>query len=476
MCTKKNNNTSIHFWEKIWARVEALGGNMDVGQYKHMVLGLIFLKYIYTKWDIIPAAGEKEEIATIIDRAVEDIERENPSLKDILPKNYAGLKLNKKSLRDMVELLTNIKTTEHGLEKDILVRTYEYCLYKFAAEEGKLGGEFYTPSCVVSTIVEVIKPFKGRLYDPCCGDGGMLAKAVSFIQSHENIQDSHKKNKLSIYGQDLNPTHRKMAIMNLAIRGMEADLGGYNSDTLYNDLHPTLKADFIMANPPFNFSNWNDGSLNHDKRWKYGLPPSFNGNFAWLQHMIYHLSPNGKMAAVLDNASLSSKNGGQGEIRKKIVEDDLVECIITMPTQLFFTTQIPVSLWFLNRNKKEKGKTLFIDARKMGTMVSRQLREITQNDISKIVDTFNAFNDNTLKDIKGFCAAVATEDIGKEDYILTPQIYVGIEEEKDDEELFKEKMSCLTRELSVMFKRSHQLEEEICTRLADIGFKMEVKK
>jgi type I restriction enzyme M protein len=278
---------------------------------------------------------------------------------------------------------------------------------------------------------------------------------------------------LSVFGQDAYPTARKMALMNLAIRGIEDDLGAYNADTFHNDLHPTLKADFIMANPPFNLSDWNDGSLNENKRWKYGLPPSGNANFAWMQHMIYHLAPNGRLGLVLANGSLSSQSGGEGDIRRKIVEDDLVEGIIAMPTQLFYTTQIPVSLWFLNRNKKQKGKTLFIDARKMGTMISRKNREMTAPDIAKITATFEAFHDGSLKDVKGFCAAVTTAEIKKQDYILTPGRYVGIEEQEDDGEPFDEKMSRLTGELSGLWKEQHRLEGEIRKRLGAIGFEIE---
>jgi type I restriction enzyme M protein len=302
----------------------------------------------------------------------------------------------------------------------------------------------------------------------------MFVQSADFVENHSGrIRD------LSVYGQDANPTTRKMALMNLAIHGIEADLGGYNADTFHNDLHPTLKADFIMANPPFNLSDWNDGSLNDDKRWKYGLPPSGNANFAWLQHMIHHLSPNGKIGMVLANGSLSSQSGGEGEIRRKIVEDDLVEGIIAMPTQLFYTTQIPVSLWFVSRNKKQKGKTLFIDARKMGTMVSRRLREMfyknddgSDGDIARIAAAFRAFNDGTLENVKGFCAAVTTEEIAKQDYILTPGRYVGIEEQEDDGEAFEDKMARLTGELSVMFRRSHELEGEIRERLGAIGFEI----
>jgi type I restriction enzyme M protein len=505
---QNNNTASIGFEQQIWAAADILRGNVDAAEYKHVVLGLIFLKYISDKfeeryreleaddddvedkdayaevnvffvpptarWSVISEAAHKEEIGTIIDDAMRAIEKENKRLKDILPKNYARDELDKRRLGNVVDLFTNIQMIEHGKEKDILGQTYQYCLRQFAEQEGKRAGEFFTPSCVVRTLVEVLQPFEGRVYDPCCGSGGMFVQSADFVENHSGrIRD------LSVYGQDANPTTRKMALMNLAIHGIEADLGGYNADTFHNDLHPTLKADFIMANPPFNLSDWNDGSLNDDKRWKYGLPPSGNANFAWLQHMIHHLAPCGKIGMVLANGSLSSQSGGEGEIRRKIVEDDLVEGIIAMPTQLFYTTQIPVSLWFISRNKKRKGKTLFIDARKMGTMVSRRLREMfyknedgSDGDIAKIAAAFRAFNDGTLENVKGFCAAVTTEEIAKQDYILTPGRYVGIEEREDDSEPFDEKMTRLTRELSVMFKRSHELEGEIRERLGAIGFEV----
>jgi type I restriction enzyme M protein len=503
-----NNTASIGFEQQIWGAADILRGNMDAGEYKHVVLGLIFLKYISDKfderyheleadnddvedkdayaevnvffvppsarWSVIAESARKEEIGMVIDDAMRAIEKENKQLKDILPKNYGRDELDKRRLGNVVDLFTNVKMIEHGTDKDILGRTYEYCLSKFAEQEGKRAGEFYTPSCVVRTLVEVLQPFKGRVYDPCCGSGGMFVQSTDFVRSH-----SGNIGNLSVYGQDANPTTRKMALMNLAIRGIEADLGSYNADTFHNDLHPTLKADFILANPPFNLSDWNDGSLNDDPRWKYGLPPSGNANFAWLQHMIYHLSPNGRIGMVLANGSLSSQSGGEGEIRRKIVEDDLVEGIIAMPTQLFYTTQIPVSLWFISRNKKQKGKTLFIDARKMGTMVNRRLRELfyinadeSDGDIKKIAATFKAFHEGTLEDIKGFCAAVTIEEIAKQDFILTPGRYVGIEEQEDDGEPFNEKMSRLTSELSVMFKRSHELEDEIRIRLGAIGFEI----
>lgn len=501
MAANNTNSAAIGFEEKIWAAADILRGNMDAAEYKHVVLGLIFLKYISDKfderygeleadsddvedkdayaeanvffvppsarWGKIAEAAHKEEIGTVIDDAMRAIEKDNKRLKDILPKNYARDELDKRRLGNVVDLFTNIKMTSHGEDKDILGRTYEYCLSKFAEQEGKRAGEFYTPSCVVRTLVEALQPFQGRVYDPCCGSGGMFVQSSDFVKNH-----SGNIGNLSIYGQDANPTTRKMALMNLAIRGIEADLGAYNADTFHNDLHPTLKADFVLANPPFNLSDWNDGSLNDDGRWKYGVPPNGNANFAWMQHMIFHLAPNGKIGLVLANGSLSSQSGNEGEIRRKIIEDDLIEGIIAMPTQLFYTTQIPVSLWFISRNKKQKGKTLFIDARKMGTMVNRRLREMTADDIGKIADTFAKFQEGSLENVKGFCAVVATEEIVKQDYILTPGRYVGIEEQEDDGEPFDEKMARLTGELSELWKEQHRLEEEIRRRLGAIGFEI----
>ena len=498
---------NIGFEKKIWDAACLLRGNMDASEYKSVVLGLIFLKYIsdrfdekyralkaegdgfeedvdeYTsegiffvpanaRWNVIASKAHTPEIGTIIDEAMRSIEKENKRLKDILPKNFARPELDKRRLGEVVDLFTNIQMIEQGSEKDILGRTYEYCLSKFAEQEGKLAGEFYTPSCVVRTLVEVLQPYHGRVYDPCCGSGGMFVQSAKFIESHSgNIND------ISVYGQDSNPTTWKMAQMNLAIRGIDADLGKYNADTFFNDCHPTMRADYIMANPPFNLSGWGAEKLADDVRWQYGLPPAGNANFAWLQHMIYHLAPNGKIGMVLANGSLSSQSGGEGDIRKNIINADLVECIVAMPTQLFYTTQIPVSLWFLSKNKKQKEKTLFIDARKMGVMVTRKLRELTdgsedpnKNDIGKIADTYKAFVEGTLEDEKGFCAVVNTEEIAKQDYILTPGRYVGIEDQEDDDEPFEEKMTRLTAELSQLFIKSHDLESEIKARLGAIGY------
>jgi len=496
------NTANIGFEKEIWDAACILRGNLDASEYKQVVLGLIFLKYIsdkfearyqellkegdgfeedrdeYTscnvffvpenaRWAEIAAAAHTPEIGKVIDDAMLLIEKENTRLKGILPKNFARPELDKRRLGDVVDLFTNIKMKKQGDSRDILGRTYEYCLAMFAEQEGKKGGEFFTPACVVKTLVEFLKPYHGRVYDPACGSGGMFVQSAKFIENHAgNIND------ISVFGQDSNPTTWKMAQMNLAIRGIEADLGSYNADTFYNDCHPTLKADFVMANPPFNLSDWGADQLRDDARWKYGVPPSGNANFAWLQHMIYHLAPKGKIGMVLANGSLSSQSGGEGEIRKNIIEDDLVSCIVAMPTQLFYTTQIPVSLWFLNRSKKQKGKTCFIDARKMGTMVTRKLRQLTDEDIAKLAAAFDAYEAGKLEDQKGFCAVATTAQIAEQDYILTPGRYVGIEEQQDDGEPFDEKMERLTSELSDLFAKSHDLEAQIKKNLKAIGFEV----
>lgn len=499
---KEKSSAIVGFEEQIWKAADILRGNMDAAEYKHVVLGLIFLKYIsdkfeeryaelladdddvedkdaYTeknvffvppsaRWSVIAAAAHKEEVGAVIDDAMRAIEKENRRLKDVLPKNFARGELDKRRLGDVVDLFTNIRMTDHGENKDILGSTYQYCLAQFASREGKRGGEYYTPSCMVRTLVAVLKPTaEHRIYDPCCGSGGMFVQSEQFVREH-----SGGRGTVSIYGQESNPTTRKLAIMNLAIRGIEAELGPYNADTFSNDPHPTLKADYILANPPFNLSDWNDGSLRDDVRWKYGLPPNGNANFAWLQHMIYHLAPHGKIGMVLANGSLSSQSGGEGEIRRKIVEADLVEGIVAMPSNLFYGVTIPATLWFVSRDKNQKGKTLFIDARKLGTLVDRVHRELSEAEIQKIADTFDAFNAGKLTPQKGFCAAVTTEEIAKQDFILTPGRYVGIEEEETDDEPFEQKMKRLASELSEMFKRSRELEKEIKKQLGSIGYEV----
>ena len=496
------NTGTSDFEKRIWEAACVLRGNLDASEYKSVVLGLIFLKYIsdrfdakhaalvkegdgfeedkdeYTaegiffvpenaRWQVVAAAAHTPENGAVIDEAMRSIERENRRLKDVLPKNFARPELDKRRLGEVVDLFTNIRLAAHGGSQDLLGRTYEYCLSRFAEQEGKLAGEFYTPACVVRTLVEILQPYDGRVYDPCCGSGGMFVQSAKFIQNHGgNI------NRISVFGQDSNPTTWKLAQMNLAIRGIEADLGSYNADTFFNDCHPRLKADFIMANPPFNLSNWGQDKLLDDVRWAYGTPPAGNANFAWLQHMIWHLAPTGRMGMVLANGALSSQSGGEGDIRKNIIEADLVECIVALPPQLFYTTQIPVSLWFLAKAKRQKGKTLFIDARKMGTLITRKLRELTEADIQRLAATYAAYAKGTLEAVKGFCAVATTQDIARQDYILTPGRYVGIEEQEGDGEPFEAKMRRLTRELSELFAQSNELEAKIKEQLGAIGYEV----
>lgn len=496
------NNANIGFEKQIWDAACVLWGHIPAAEYRKVIVGLIFLKYISTafekrynelvaegdgfeddidaymedniffvppeaRWSTIASAAHTPEIGAVIDNAMRAIEEQNPKLKNVLPKNYGNPDLDKRVLGDVVDLFTNNMNMEDTEEsKDLLGRTYEFCIANFAEYEGVKGGEFYTPSSIVKTIVSILKPYDNcRVYDPCCGSGGMFVQSVKFLQAH-----SGNRNKISVYGQESNADTWKMAKMNMAIRGIDAEFGPYHADTFFNDLHPTLKADFIMANPPFNLSNWGAEKLKDDVRWKYGMPPAANANFAWIQHMIHHLAPNGKIGLVLANGALSTQSSGEGEIRKNIIESDLVEGIVALPTQLFYSVTIPVTLWFISKNKKQKGKTLFIDARKMGYMVDRKHRDFTDEDIQKLADTFAAFQDGTLEEVKGFCSVASIEDIQKQDYILTPGRYVGIEEQEEDDEPFEEKMTRLTSELFEMFDKSHDLENEIRRKLGAIGY------
>ena len=498
------NNVNIGFEQQIWEAACVLWGSIPAADYRKVIVGLIFLRYIsfafetryqqlvaegdgfendkdayieegifyvpeVARWNKIAEAAHTPEIGMVIDDAMRAIEAENKSLKNVLPKNYASQDLDKRVLGNVVDLFTNnMDMSEVDKDKDLLGRTYEYCIAKFAAYEGTKGGEFYTPSSIVRTIVEILKPFDNcRVYDPCCGSGGMFVQSVKFLQAH-----CGNRNKISVYGQESNPDTWKMAKMNMAIRGIDANLGPYQADTFFNDLHANEKFDFIMANPPFNLSNWGQDKLLDDVRWKYGTPPSGNANYAWIQHMIHHLAPNGKIGLVLANGALSTQTGGEGDIRKRIIEDDLIEGIIALPTQLFYSVTIPVTLWFITKNKQQKGRTVFIDARKMGYMVDRKHRDFTDEDIKKLADTFTAFQNGTLENVKGFCAVATTEDIAKQDYILTPGRYVGIEEQADDGEPFEDKMKRLTTELSEMFKQSSSLQEEIKTKLKQIGWEV----
>lgn len=499
----EKNNANIGFEKQIWNAACVLWGHIPAAEYRKVIVGLIFLRYISNaferryqelvdegdgfeddrdayvmeniffvpkeaRWSTIASAAHTSEIGTIIDDAMRAIEKENPALKNVLPKNYASPDLDKRVLGDVVDLFTNMDMGDTEESKDLLGRTYEYCIAQFAAYEGVKGGEFYTPSSIVKTIVAILKPFSNcRVYDPCCGSGGMFVQSDKFIQAHSN-----NRGVISVYGQESNSDTWKMAKMNMAIRGIDPDLGPYHADTFFNDLHSTLKADFIMANPPFNLSNWGQDKLLEDVRWKYGIPPAGNANFAWIQHMIHHLAPNGKIGLVLANGALSTQSGGEGEIRKNIIEADLVEGIVAMPTQLFYSVTIPVTLWFISKNKKQKEKTLFVDARKMGHMVDRKHRDFTDEDIQKLADTFTAFQDGNLEEVKGFSAIADISEIEKQDFILTPGRYVGIEEQKEDDEPFEEKMTHLTSELSDMFAKSHELEDEIRKKLGAIGYEI----
>ena len=492
----------ISMEEALWKSADKLRGSVEPAEYKHVVLSLFFLKFASDKFEecrnkIIATHGEKyadmkpfytqenvfylpeesrwkyiienakqDDIALKIDTALYTIEKNNPALKGALPDNYySRLHIDTAKLASLLDEINRINTDDK--ENDIIGRVYEYFLSKFALAEGKGKGEFYTPKCIVNLIAEMLEPYDGILYDPCCGSGGMFVQSIKFVEAH-----SGNKKKVSIYGQEYTNTTFKLAKMNLAIRGISANLGEMAANTFTNDQHKDLKADFIMANPPFNLSNWGQDKLQDDVRWKYGTPPPGNANYAWIQHMIHHLAPNGKIGLVLANGALSTQSSGEGEIRKNIINADLVEGIVALPTQLFYSVTIPVTLWFISKNKKQKGKTLFIDARKMGYMVDRKHRDFTDEDIQKLADTFEAFQNGTLEDVKGFCAIADLQTIEKQDYILTPGRYVGIEEQEEDSEPFDEKMARLTSELSDMFAKSHELEAEIRKKLGAIGYEI----
>lgn len=500
---------SLGFEEKLWQMADKLRGSMDSGEYKNVVLGLLFLKYVsdafeekyheleqdewadvedrdeYTadniffvpkeaRWSYIKDNAKKPEIGQIIDAAMVAIEKENKSLQGVLPKSFSRPELDKTRLGETIDLFSFKVGDSENRDKDTLGRVYEYFLSKFASAEGKNGGEFYTPSTVVELLVEMLEPYKGRVYDPACGSGGMFVQSSKFVQEHQGRIDN-----LSVYGQESNPTTWKLAKMNLAIRGIDSNLGEHNADTFHNDLHRGLKADYILANPPFNISDWGGEKLTEDVRWQYGIPPKGNANFAWVQHMISKLSPRGTAGFVLANGSMSSNTSGEGEIRKNIVEADLVECIVTLPGQLFYSTQIPVCLWFISKDKQKTGKRdrkekiLFIDARNLGYMTSRTNKSFSEEDIAKIADTFHAWrgtNDQAYEDTLGFAKEATLEEVKENDYILTPGRYVGLEEAEEEQEVFEEKMERLTSELHEQFAKSRELEDQIRKALEGIGF------
>jgi type I restriction enzyme M protein len=502
------NTGNIGFEETLWKAADKLRGSMDASEYKHVVLGLIFLKYISDKfetkfdalieegagfeedrdeyeaenifwvpkearWGFIKDNAKDPKIGQFIDDAMILIEKENTSLKGVLDKRYARPEIDKRRLGELIDLISTIKLHQNG-EKDLLGRVYEYFLGQFASVEGKGGGEFYTPTSVVKTLVDMIEPYQGRVYDPCCGSGGMFVQSEKFVEDHQGRVEN-----LSIYGQEMNSTTWKLCKMNLAIRGLDANLGPHHDDTFHHDLHKTLKADFILANPPFNISDWGGNQLTDDVRWKFGIPPAGNANYAWLQHMIYHLAPNGSAGIVLANGSLSTNTSNEGEIRKNLLEEDMVDAIVALPDKLFYSTGIPVSLWILNRNKKDNPKyrsreheVLFIDARQLGEMIDRRHRELTEEDISKISETYHEWRniDGEYEDIKGFCKSATIEDIREHEYVLTPGRYVGIEDVEDDGIPFDEKMESMTAELAELFAKSRKLEDEIRKNLGGIGY------
>lgn len=508
---KTTNGGTLGFEEKLWQAADKMRGHMDASEYKHVVLGLIFLKYIsdafeekhqklkedkfadpedrdeYTadnifwvpkgaRWSYLQANAKQPTIGKLVDDAMVAIEKENLQLKGVLPKDYARPTLDKHTLGELIDLTGTIGLGDaESRSKDILGRVYEYFLGRFAAVEGKSGGEFYTPQSVVKILVEMIEPYKGRVFDPCCGSGGMFVQSEKFVEAHGG-----RKGDISIYGQESNPTTWRLCKMNLSIRGIDCNIGPHHADSFRQDLHKDTKADFILANPPFNISDWKGELLREDIRWKYGAPPVGNANFAWVQHFIYHLSPSGVAGFVLANGSMSSNTSGEGEIRKNIIEADLVDCMIALPGQLFYTTPIPVCLWFVARNKKNgkfrdrRGQTLFIDARKMGHLIDRTHREFSDEEIQRIGKTYHAWRGEKeagkYEDIPGFCKSAPIEEIQSHGHVLTPGRYVGAEEVEDDGEPFEEKMKRLAKKLNEQFKESELLEQTIKANLKRLGY------
>ena len=504
--------SELDFEPALWAAADKLRGNLDAAVYKHVVLGLIFLKYVSdafeerravlaktkgedpedrdqyimdkifwvppeARWSYLQGRARDPLIGKLIDSAMLAIERDNPVLKGALPKDYAHPHLDKQSLGGILDLISGIPIGDKASRsRDVLGRVYEYFLSEFASAEGKRGGQFYTARCVVELLVEMLAPYKGRVFDPCCGSGGMFVQSEKFIEAHDGGRDD-----INIFGQESNPTTWRLARMNLAIRGIEGNLGAEPADSFHHDQHKNLKADYIIANPPFNMSDWGAERLRDDVRWKFGQPSAGNANFAWVQHFLHHLSPTGTAGFVLANGSMSSNQSGEGEIRKAIVEADYVDCMVALPGQLFYSTQIPVCLWFLSRGRhngfgmkgsalrNRAGHALFIDARKMGRMIDRVQRELTPEDIQKIARTYHAWRGDKgsgkYADVAGFCKSVTLADIRAHGHVLTPGRYVGAEEVEDDGEPFGEKFARLTKELESQFTQSTKLEALIRANL-----------
>ncbi|MGE6763271.1 N-6 DNA methylase [Corallococcus interemptor] len=502
----------LGFEATLWQAADKLRNNLDAAEYKHVVLGLIFLKYVSdafeerraqllaeadqgadaedpdeyraenifwvpreARWTQLQAQAKQPIIGKLVDDAMVAIERDNPSLKGVLPKEYARPGLDKQRLGELIDLIGSIGLGDReNRSKDILGRVYEYFLSEFASAEGKKGGQFYTPRSVVKLLVEMLAPYHGRVYDPCCGSGGMFIQSEKFVESHGG-----KLGDISIFGQESNPTTWRLAKMNLAIRGIDANLGAENADSFHRDQHKDLKADYVLANPPFNDSDWGGDRLREDVRWKFGVPPVGNANFAWVQHFIHHLAPTGVAGFVLANGSMSSSQSGEGEIRRAIIEADLVDCMVALPGQLFYSTQIPVCLWFLTRDKKNNrlrdrcGETLFIDARKLGRMIDRTHRELTDEDIARLAGTYHAWRGDRgadkYEDVPGFCKAARLEEISSHGFVLTPGRYVGAEDIPDDDEPFPARFRRLASILEAQFEEGARLEATIRDNLRRLG-------
>jgi len=521
MPAAKPNGANARLEATLWAAADRLRSSMDAAEYKHVVLGLIFLKYIsdafealharlseqvaegadpedpdeylaervfwvppVARWEALKNNARQPDIGERVDGAMAAIEADNPQLRGVLPQVYARPSLDKAALGRLIDLVSDITLHDASAPaQDVLGRVYEYFLGMFADAEGKRGGQFYTPGHVVRLLVAMLAPYAGRVYDPCCGSGGMFVQSERFVEEHGG-----RRGDIAIYGQESNPTTWRLAKMNLAIRGLEGDLGPHNADTFHADQHKDLKADFILANPPFNVSDWGGDRLRDDVRWKYGAPPLGNANFAWVQHMVHHLAPQGVAGFVLANGSMSSQQSGEGEIRRQLVEADLVDCMIALPGQLFYTTQIPVCLWFLARDKSDgpgsggpcrdrRGQTLFIDARQMGAMVDRTHRELTDEDIGRIAGAYHAWRGEQCagdyEDIAGFCKSATTEQIAEHGFVLTPGRYVGAAAAgEEDDEPFDEKMKRLTAELAEQFAEGRRLEGEIAANLRDMEMRL----
>ena len=503
---------------ELWRMADALRGSMDAAEYKHVVLGLIFLKYISdafeemharlegeqhegadpedpdeyraenifwvppeARWSHLKAQAKQPVVGRLVDDAMAAIERDNSVLKDVLPTDYARPALDKQRLGQLIDMISNIRVGDaDARSKDVLGRVYEYFLSQFASAEGKKGGEFYTPRCIVKLLVEMLEPYRGRVYDPCCGSSGMFVQSVEFIRAHAtgNGNGGRARGDISVYGQESNYTTWRLAKTNLAIRGIEGQIA--HGDSFHNDRHPDLRADFILANPPFNVSDWGGERLTDDKRWQHGVPPKGNANFAWVQHIVHHLAPKGAAGFVLANGSMSSAQSGEGEIRKNLVEANLVDCMVALPGQLFYSTQIPACLWFLARDRHDgrfrdrRGEVLFIDARTLGRMVDRTHRELTDEDIARIADTYHAWRGEEeagdYADVPGFCKAASLEEVRKHGHVLTPGRYVGAAPQEEDDEPFGDKMKRLVAQLRDQQDQGAKLDTAIKANLARLGF------